>query len=110
MLTHVKDIVKSIQRGDLTNAGLLKNHYLTGKFKNLCDKEYFQRTLFPGFSKEAAQSMPQNMRELLLWNQLTLDLTKVARNAAKVLVSVKEKGQKRGDIMDAESERTLTPQ
>lgn len=90
--------------------GLLQSHFLTGKFQQLCDKEHFQRVLFPGFSKEALQSMPQNMRELLLWKELTLDLTKIARSAAKVLVSVKEKGKMSGDIMDSESEGTLTPQ
>lgn len=110
MLNHIKDIVKSIQRGGLSSAGLLQNHFLTGKFKQLCDKECFARTLFPGFSKEALESMPQNIRELLLWKELTLDLTKIARSAANVLTAVKEKGQKSGDIMDKESETMLTPQ
>jgi hypothetical protein len=110
MLTHVKDIVKSIQKGGLSSSGILNNHFLSGKFKMLCDKEFFLRSLFPGFSKEALQSMPQNMRELLLWKELTLDLTKIARKAASVLTNVKTRGEKTGDFMDKDSEKTLCPQ
>ena len=110
MLNHAKDMVKSIQRGDLASTGMLANHFLSGKFKQLCDKAYFQATLFPGFSADALESLPQNMRELLLWKNLTVDLTKIARNAARVLISVQQKGEARGDIMDRETKSTLMPQ
>ena len=110
MLGHVKDMVKSIQKGDLASSGMIANHFLSGKFKQLCDKAYFQAQLFPGFSADALESLPQNMRELLLWKNLTVDLTKIARHAAKVLTSVQQKGEARGDVMDGQTKATLCPQ
>ena len=110
MLKHVKDMVKSIQKGDLNSTGMVANHFLSGEFKQLCDKAYFQAKLFPGFSSDALESLPQSMRELLLWKNLTVDLTKIARHAAKVLTSVQQKGAARGDVMDRQTQTVLSPQ
>ena len=110
MLNHVKEMVKSIQKGDLNSTGMVANHFLSGKFKQLCDKSCFQSQLFPGFSADTLESLPQNMRELLLWTNLTIDLTKIARNAAKVLTTVQQKGAARGDMMDNQTQAILVPQ
>lgn len=106
MLAHLKALIKSLQSGDID----MNSHFLTGKFKRFADKTYFKNTLFPGFSTEVLEGMPQTMRELLLWKELTLDLTDIAKSAAAVFDNVKRRGEAAGEVMDAETVRVLGPQ
>ena len=109
MLVELKGLVKRIQNGSFGTAGM-NNHFLRGKFKQLCEKEYFIEILFPGTPKEVKATLPQDLRELLLWKELVIDLTKISKSASSVLQSVKQKGETNGDVLDKDTEKMLCPQ
>lgn len=86
------------------------NHFLDGSFRKLCQPESFSELLFPGLSTGLRIHMPKNLKEVLEWDDLDIDLRAVARSASEVLENVKLKGTAKGEIMDAESEAVLLPQ
>jgi len=86
------------------------SHFLDGSFRKLCHEASFSELLFPGLSTGLRNCMPKNLKEILEWDDLDIDLWTVARSASEVLENVKLKGTSRGDVMDAESEAVLLPQ
>ena len=85
-------------------------HFLDGSFRKLCHQASFSELLFPGLSAGLRSHMPKDLKEVLEWDGLDIDLRPVARSACEVLVNVKLKGTAGGDVMDAESEAVLLPQ
>jgi len=109
LLLHAKAFVKSIQLGRGRSAA--QQHILSGRLQQMCSgPEAFYELLFPGSSPDARKAFPQNLQELLLWPELILDLTAVARAAAKVLAGVKARGALAGDVMDQATKDMLSPQ
>jgi hypothetical protein len=109
MLLLARDLVKRLQRGD--GAAMQgQGHILSGLFARLCSKSGFAEVMFPGASNEERAALPKNLRELLLWPELVLDLTAVAQAAAKVLAGAKARGEALGDVMDRDTQNMLSPQ
>lgn len=110
MLKSVRATIKTIttERGGLTQ--ISQNHHLNGTFKQLCNKNVFSEMLFPGTSAEVLDGLPKDLKEILAWEELQLDLIKIAKNASDVLESIKNKGKMQGDIMDETTETVLLPQ
>jgi hypothetical protein len=69
----------------------------------------FFELLFPGAPLEGRSSLPQNLQELLLWPELVLDLTAVAKAAAKVLAGVRARGAQGGTTSDVRRPTSHVP-
>ena len=110
MLKSVRSTIKTIttERSGLNQ--ISQSHHLNGTFKQLCNRNVFAEMLFPGTSAEVLEGLPKNLKEILEWEELQLDLTKIAKNAADVLESIKTKGKSQGDVMDEATETVLMPQ
>jgi len=109
MLVHAKAFIRRIQQGQVESA--TREHVLSGHLQQLCGgREQFFEALFPGCSRLARAALPHSLRELLLWTELALDLTAVARSAAKVLCGVCSRGAQQGDVMDSATRDALAPQ
>jgi hypothetical protein len=110
MIKSVRATIKTIttERGGLMQ--ISQNHHLNGTFKQLCNKSMFAEVLFPGTSADVLAGLPKDLKEILEWSDLELDLTKIAKNAAEVLESIKKKGKTQGDVMDETTENVLLPQ
>ena len=109
MLKSVRATIKTIttERGGMSQ--IAQNHHLNGTFKQLCSSTLTE-VLFPGTSAEVLEGLPKNLKEVLEWNELNLDLAKISKNGAEVLESIKNKGRAQGDVMDANTETVLLPQ
>ena len=110
MLKSIRATIKTIttERSGLNQ--ISQNHHLNGTFKQLCNKSLFAEMLFPGTSAEILENLPKNLKEILEWEELQLDLTKIAKSATEVLQNIKNKGKAQGDIMDEVTENVLLPQ
>jgi hypothetical protein len=110
MIKSVRATIKTIttERGGLMQ--ISQNHHLNGTFKQLCNKGMFAEVLFPGTSADVLAGLPKDLKEILEWSDLELDLTKIAKNAAEVLENIKKKGKTQGDVMDETTENVLLPQ
>jgi hypothetical protein len=110
MIKSVRATIKTIttERGGLML--ISQNHHLNGTFKQLCNKSMFAEVLFPGTSADVLAGLPKDLKEILEWSDLELDLTKIAKNAAEVLENIKKKGKTQGDVMDETTENVLLPQ
>ena len=110
MLKSIRATIKTIttERSGLNQ--ISQNHHLNGTFKQLCNKSVFAEMLFPGTSAEILENLPKNLKEILEWEELQLDLTKIAKSATEVLQNIKNKGKAQGDIMDEVTENVLLPQ
>ncbi len=102
--------IKQITESSSSFRDIVAQHSLNGTFKKLCEQQHIQGILFPGASPEILRTMPKNLREVLQWQDLEINIEKIATNAALVLHNIKEKGAKRGDIMDEKTELMLIPQ
>jgi len=110
MMKSIRATIKTItsERGGLQQVS--QNHHLNGTFKQLCNKSMFAEILFPGTIAEVLEELPKNLKEVLEWEDLELDQTKIAKNASEVLENIKTKGKAKGDIMDETTENILLPQ
>ena len=108
---NVRTIIKQIQRGELFS-NLSQNHHLSGVFKSLCEKQTITGVLFPGVSAEGLREglLPCTLRDVLLWKELILDVTKIAKAAASVFQNIKKRAAGTGDFLDQESEQVLSAQ
>ena len=105
MIQEVRKLVRDIQQGRF--ADLRSNHKLPGVFKQLCDKSTLLDLLFPGVPALQLEQLPQTLRDVLMWRELIVDVTQVAKSAASVLEGLKRKAN--GEI-DQESEGILSVQ
>lgn len=96
------------ERGGLSI--IAREHCLNGTFKQLCNNKLFAELCFPGTSKVVLDELPKNLKEILEWKELKLDMTKIAKNAVQVLENIQIKGRRQGDIMDEATEKALIPQ
>lgn len=110
MLKSVRATIKTITTERSGLMQISQNHHLNGTFKQLCNKGALAEILFPGTSAEVLEGLPKNIKEVLEWSELELDLNKIAKNASEVLESIKNKGKLQGDIMDEATETVLLPQ
>ena len=110
MIKSVRSTIKTIttERDGLSQ--IAQTHHLNGTFKQLCNKNMFTEVLFPGTSVDVLAGLPKDLKEILSWSELELDLTKIAKNASEVLENIKKKGKVQGDIMDETTESVLLPQ
>jgi hypothetical protein len=110
MMKSLRATIKTItkERGGL--AEVSREHHLNGSFKQLCHKNLFTELLFPGTTTEVLEGLPKDLREVLQWEDLELDLEKISKNATDVLESIKNKGRSSGDVMDETTETVLLPQ
>lgn len=109
MHNELKLLIKKVATGGF-GPDDMKKHMLQGVFKQLMEKETFAEVLFPGAPKAVLKDLPKNMKDLLAWDILSLDLSKIAKKAASVYDGIKSKGAERGEFMDATSEAILVPQ
>ena len=109
MHSEIKSLIKKVATGGF-GADDMKKHMLQGVFKQLMEIETFTEVLFPGAPKTVLKDLPKNMKDLLAWDILSLDLSKIAKKAARVYEGIKSKGAERGEYMDATSEAILVPQ
>ena len=109
MIVELKSLIKKILTGNFCSEDMNK-HMLHGIFKQLMNKETFSDILFPGASEVVRRDLPMNLKDLLSWDILSLDLSKIAGKAASIFNGLKSKGELRGDIMDYTTEAILIPQ
>lgn len=109
MFVELKSLIKRILNGNFGSEDLNK-HMLHGMFKQLMDKDTFAEILFPGASEVVQRDLPMNLKDLLSWDILSLNLSKIACKAASIFNGIKSKGATRGDIMDSTTEAILIPQ
>lgn len=116
MLKSIRNTIKTIVSESNGILKIQRMHHLNGTFKKICNASMttnnteFADTIFPGTSKEVLLGLPKNLKEILEWNELELDLMKISNNATEVLENIKLKGKLQGDIMDEQSESILLPQ
>lgn len=77
-----------------------QNHILGGTFHRLCDPTMMKELLFPGAPAAVLAELPANLREVLRWKELQLDVDKIVTSAAEVLDNSKRRGVAQGDVMD----------
>jgi hypothetical protein len=87
-----------------------EGHSLNGAFKQLLDKKLMVQLLFPGTDAHTLSLLPKDLKEILEWRELSLDLMKIAKSGATVLRNIKASGARQGDVMDDATERGLIPQ
>lgn len=109
MIVELKSLIKRILTGNYGSEDMNK-HMLHGMFKQLMDQETFAEILFPGASEVVQRDLPMNLKDLLGWDILSLDLSKIASKAASIFNGIKTKGELRGDYMDFTTEAILIPQ
>lgn len=109
MIGELKSLIKKILTGNFCSEDMNK-HMLHGMFKQLMSKDTFAEILFPGASEVVQRDLPTNLKDLLSWDILSLDLTKIARKAVSIFNGIKSKGELRGDFMDFTTESILIPQ
>ena len=89
-------------------------NYIEGTFQKLLNPDLFFQQMFPGSPSSVQDSLPKSLHELLRWdpfyNRVKDFIPKILKSASEVLENVKIKGRERGDIMDQEVEKTLSPQ
>ena len=103
-------------KSELTSGKINSTHNsFKGIFSKLMNAKTFQQTIFPGLSEEARKHAPKSLNELL--NNDTYEEEMASRGipdarkkAEEVLESVKRKGAKAGQFMDAQTEASLWPQ
>lgn len=110
MLKSVRSTIKTITAERSGLMQISQSHHLNGTFKQLCYKGSFAEILFPGTSSDVLNGLPKNLKEVLEWSELEIDLNKIAKNAAEVLENIKNKGRLQGDVMDEATETVLLPQ
>ena len=110
MFTELNSLVKKIKSGGIDYGMMGGPNMLRGIFATLLDKSTFASLLFPGSPPDVLEVLPKNLKELLRWEALTLDLPKIAKSASSVMEGVKKRGATAGDNMDASTEAMLTPQ
>lgn len=108
MIQEVRKLIKKIQMGEFGE--IRSYHHLSGVFKQLCDRDSLRESLFPGIPPAQCKDLPQTLKEVLLWRELILDITKIAKSAAEVLENVKRKAASTGDCIDRDSESMLCDQ
>lgn len=104
---------QTIEKITLERNGLREiqqSHYLNGTFRQLCDSATMVEVLYPGASADVLRNMPKNLKELLEWLDLELDLRELSVKAVEVLTNIKAKGAAKGEFMDKETENVLIPQ
>ncbi len=110
MATSLRQTIRRITKDTDGLREIVNSHYLKGTFIQLCHPDTMKELLFPGASLEVLRNLPKNLKEILEWSDLQLDLEKIARNATEVLTNIKVKGAKQGNVMDDATERVLLPQ
>ena len=110
MTASLKQTIRRITKEASGLADVAREHYLPGTFTQLCKPDSMKELLFPGTPKDILRSLPKDLKEILEWNDLKLDMDKIAKNAAEVLNNIKIKGARQGNIMDDATERVLLPQ
>eukprot|EP00981_Chlorochromonas_danica_P005064 scaffold1016_cov175-Ochromonas_danica.AAC.22 len=110
MLVSLRQSMDRMKRSVSAVNEIAREHHLQGVFQSLAQPGTMRQVLFPGTPAEVLKTLPQNLHEVLLWEELTLDLPAIAKSACTVLENIKAKGAKLGDVMDPMTERVLLPQ
>lgn len=110
MLVSLRQSMDRMKRSVGAVSEIAREHHLQGVFQSLAQPSTMRQVLFPGTPPEVLKTLPQNLHEVLLWEELKLDLPAIAKNACTVLENIKAKGAKLGDVMDPMTERILLPQ
>jgi tetratricopeptide (TPR) repeat protein len=77
MLTDLRAIVRGLQAKE--DRAMSEHHLQGSMFQRLSDGKQFADILFPGVPVSSLKDLPKSLGELLMWKELTLDLTKIAR-------------------------------
>jgi hypothetical protein len=109
-LQILQRFIGGVIKGDINLHLIINNMSIQGIFLKLCDPKQYSDLVFPGSPDYVLSLLPKNLKELLLWKDIELDLIKVARKAESVLDGVKNKGRRRGEDMDDQTEAILLPQ
>ena len=110
---EITEFVEKIRKNkDLSRVN--EFNYIEGTFQKLLNPDLFFQQMFPGSPSSVQDSLPKSLHELLRWdpfyNRVKDFIPKILKSASEVLENVKIKGRERGDIMDQEAEKTLSPQ
>ena len=110
MMKSLRQTIKTIVSEKSGVDHVRRDHHLEGTFKLICDSKTMPDIFFPGTSVEVLKGLPKDLRDVLQWKDISLDIQKIAKNAAEVLDNIKIKGAQRGDFMDEATEAVLLPQ
>jgi hypothetical protein len=110
MFNELKSTVKKIKAGDYDFGVMGGGGMMQGTFACLLDSSTFQSFIFPGSPADVLEVLPKNLKQLLVWEPIELDLIKITKQAVNVLEGVKKRGASTGDTMDSRTEAILRPQ
>jgi hypothetical protein len=110
ILNSIEQTIRKITKESSGLSDIAKNHFLNGSFKQFTESKILVEILFPGASPEMLKGLPKNLKEILLWKELEINLEKISHNAISVLENIKNKGLKSGDVIDYATELVLIPQ
>ena len=108
-LNSLRQLVKKIVNNELLSAEYMNAFQINPTFLRLMDGKQFADIIFPGTPIKTLNTLPKNVRELLMWKDLVFDAHKVVRSAAAIFENVSSKGSQRGDTMDEGTSNMLIP-
>eukprot|EP01041_Mallomonas_annulata_P007390 gene7390-15087_t len=111
MMHAFQSIIRQISEGELL---VSEGDILQGTFKQLMTRSTFLDILYPGTPLSIRNTLPQNLKELIRWEVIAIEirkeLTSMSRSATKILEGVKSKGALRGEFMDDMERRVVVTQ
>ena len=109
LLNCLRQLVKKVVNYDLKDPEYLNILQINPTFRKLMDTNLFADIVFPGTPTTVLKSLPKNLRDLLMWKDLAVDIQKIVHSANTILENVISKGSARGDFMDEETRHMLIP-
>jgi hypothetical protein len=102
--------IEGVINSDIDPKNISKTMTFQGIFVKLVDPKQFTDLVFPSTPSHILSALPKDMKDLLLWKDLEVDLIKVAKKAESILEGVKKRGRDQGDVMDEQTQEALLPQ
>lgn len=109
MRSETRRLIRRLQQQSSSSREQLE-HQLSGTFKQLSTRQSLVDVLFPGVPAPQLAQLPQSLREVLLWRELMLDVSKIAKSAWAVFAEVRRKAALAGDAMDRDAQTMMSAQ
>lgn len=108
-LSILRQLVKKIVDRQFNDAEYLTIFEVNPTFRKLIDSTMFADLIFPGTPSATLKSLPKNLRDILMWKDLAVDIRKMVLLACTIFENVCAKGGSRGDSMNGETINILIP-
>ena len=108
MRSETRRLIRRLQQQ--SSGAVQLEHQLAGTFKQLSTRQSMVDALFPGVPGPQLAQLPQSLREVLLWRELILDVSKIAKSAWSVFAEVRRKAALAGDAMDRDAQSVMGAQ